>query len=116
MSPDDACRVSTAERDGRLVVCLTGELDVAVAGEVERAVNAAVAAAAAVVVDLDGLTFLDSAGVRVLDHLLGACYERGVPVRVVATPGSPAAFTLRVCAFPDHVMCASTDEALADLP
>lgn len=58
----------SSERDGDgHVICLTGELDLASAPAVQRELERVEASdAAAIVVDLSGLTFMDSTGVRLL--------------------------------------------------
>lgn len=54
---------------GRATVAATGQLDMATAPELDRAVTQArEEGATEVVVDLAGVDFLDSAGVRVLVH------------------------------------------------
>jgi anti-sigma B factor antagonist len=58
--------IATDRRDGRLVVTLQGELDVSGAPQLEEAVLPEVRDGAHVVLDLRGLEFMDSSGVRVL--------------------------------------------------
>ena len=59
------------EEDGRLVVALAGAIDSASAAETEREIRALVQAhaAAAVVLDCDALTYVTSAGLRVILRL-----------------------------------------------
>lgn len=58
----------SSERDGEgHIICLTGELDLAGAPAVQRELERVEATdAAAIVIDLSGLTFMDSTGVRLL--------------------------------------------------
>jgi anti-anti-sigma factor len=58
----------SSERNGPVhSICLFGELDLASAGAVERELQRAEATdAASIVLDLSGLTFMDSTGVRLL--------------------------------------------------
>ncbi len=59
--------VDTAERDGAVCVVLRGELDLATADEVEDALHRAERdEPSVVVIDLSGLTFLDSTGLRTI--------------------------------------------------
>lgn len=58
--------ISTEQQDGRLVVRPVGELDLATAPELEAVVLPALREGRHVVVDLRGLEFMDSSGVRVL--------------------------------------------------
>ncbi len=60
--------VASFERDGRRVVALAGELDLASAPLAEEALQDRVD-----VLDLSGLEFMDSAGVRIVVHL---CRDR----------------------------------------
>ena len=49
--------------------------------------------------DLSAVTFLDSAGVRLLDNLVQVHEERGAGIRLVAPEHGVARFTLTLCAF-----------------
>jgi len=69
--------VTVAEADGRVVVSFTGELDLATAAEAEDAIVGAVTAGRHAVVDLRGLEFMDSTGVRVLIAAHRAAGEHG---------------------------------------
>lgn len=63
----DEFRVHTASRDGSVVVSLTGELDISTSPELSQALESAQSdPTRAVVVDLAGLQFIDSTGLRVL--------------------------------------------------
>ena len=67
MSFDDgAFTIETSEDAGRLVVCPRGELDLATAPDLEELVLGRLTDGTAVVLDLRGLSFMDSSGVRVL--------------------------------------------------
>jgi anti-anti-sigma factor len=59
----------SAEEEGRTVITVAGDLDIATAPGFEAAVRDALAAGP-VVLDLGGLAFMDSSGVRALDALL----------------------------------------------
>ena len=71
--------------DGRATVRLGGELDLAGVPELEAAITAT-ADAQALVLDLSGLTFIDSSGMRLLLSLNASVQERGQSFEVV--PGS----------------------------
>lgn len=58
--------LTVEDHDGRRVVAATGELDLATAGALEDAVLPAVREGRHVVLDLRGLDFMDSSGVRVI--------------------------------------------------
>src|SRR5436190_14390839 len=63
----DPLRVSTEERDGRIVLTLDGELDIATAPRIEEALRSAEEQAPAILVlDLRALGFMDSTGLRTI--------------------------------------------------
>lgn len=92
---------------------LEGEIDLANAATIEAEVLAGVGDAEALVVDLSRVTYFDSCGIRMLDGLAGACDRAGVQLRVVAPDPSPARMILRIVAWPEDLVVASLDEALA---
>jgi anti-sigma B factor antagonist len=65
-TPPEEFAISTAEVDGRAHVTLRGELDLATAPELEQLLNVRIDDSQDVVVDLRGLEFMDSSGIRVL--------------------------------------------------
>jgi anti-anti-sigma factor len=65
-TPPEEFSIAAAEDDGRAYLTLRGELDLATAPELEQLVNARLDAGQEVVVDLRGLQFMDSSGIRVL--------------------------------------------------
>jgi anti-sigma B factor antagonist len=59
--------IDIVERDGMVVVALEGEFDLCAAPELEQILNRVAATdASSIVVDLDRVSFMDSAGVHVL--------------------------------------------------
>src|SRR4051812_5133930 len=100
-------QVAAVTRMGTVdVVRMVGEIDLANAAEIERDVVEQTSRAAAVLVDLSAVSFLDSAGVRLLDRLVEHCLGRDVPVRVLVPAGSALRTTLRLCAFRDDLLAA----------
>jgi anti-sigma B factor antagonist len=79
----DAFTVDVAERDGRLVVRPEGELDLATAPELEQVVMPALQDGRPVLLDLRGLEFLDSSGVRSIVEAHAAAGEGGTSFAVV---------------------------------
>jgi anti-sigma B factor antagonist len=110
----DLARLETEVQGTVLLAVLTGEIDVSNAAELEDRLAAAAADLAGLVVDLTGVTFLDSAGVRLLDHLV-ADREPDPLVRVVVIDSGPVPFTLRLCGFRADLVATSREQALADL-
>ena len=86
-------RLSTSVTGGTAVIELAGELDLAGANALEQELaTPAAAAARAVVLDLRGVEFMDSSGLRVIAVTLQRSQERGR--RFALVPG--AAQVMRV--------------------
>lgn len=99
---------------GVTVVRFRGEIDFAAAAELEERVRLAVRDAAAVVLDLADVTFIDSAGVRLLDHVAADLGDR-TPWLVATADPCTVRFTLSLCGFPGDRMVATADAALGVL-
>lgn len=110
---DEWVSVSTVSGVG--LVRLAGEIDLANATAIGREIAAHAGGAPALVVDLTAVTFLDSAGVRLLDALVGEMEGRGDPVRLVVGESGPARMTLKLCAFRDDLLSTDVDRAVAEL-
>jgi anti-anti-sigma factor len=74
----------------RVVVALAGELDLATAPSLEEVVLPLVAAGRHAVVDLRGLEFMDSTGVRVLVAANAAASDHDGRVSLVRSPPGSA--------------------------
>lgn len=107
--------LSVVRSGGRAMVRLAGEVDIAAVEALEQEILAEVGGAASVVVDLTAVGFLDSAGLRLLDHVVGECDDRGADVRVVVPEGSPARLPLEVCGFRPGLVVDSVAAALSEL-
>ena len=66
MDESPSFTVETDEDMGSVVVRATGEIDVATAPQVEGQLLAIIDSGSAVVLDLHGVTFIDSSGLRTL--------------------------------------------------
>jgi anti-sigma B factor antagonist len=97
------------------LVRLAGEIDLANAHDIGRAIARRTTAAGAVLIDLTGVSFLDSAGVRLLDALAGDMDESGKPFRLVVGERGAARMTLKLCAFRDDLLATDLNRAAADL-
>jgi anti-sigma B factor antagonist len=87
MGATEQLRIDLREESARIVVKLEGELDMANAPLLQNAIESAeLAAAKTVVLDLQGLTFLDSTGLRIILAAREQCWRRGQEFAV--TPGS----------------------------
>jgi anti-anti-sigma factor len=97
------------------LVSLTGEIDLANSGEIGRAIVARVGAAGKVLFDLTTVSFLDSAGVRLLDALIGDLVAHGKRTRLVVGERGAARMTLQICAFREDVLTTDLERAAAEL-
>lgn len=89
--------IHTSEGGDGLVVRPEGELDLATSPELERLVLGRLDAGGAVVLDLRGLEFMDSSGVRVLLAANARAEGDGSALRIVRPePGSPVERILTV--------------------
>jgi anti-sigma B factor antagonist len=99
--------------DGQVaLVRFFGEIDLGTAPAMGASVLRQLDEATAAVLDLTPVAFLDSAGVRLLDNLVGTFEQRGLPLRLVAPTQSVARFTLRLCAFRTELLEQTVAEAL----
>ena len=97
------------------LVRLAGEIDLANAPEIGREIVRQTGRAGAVVIDLTAVSFLDSAGVRLLDALVGDLDEQGTPIRFVVGATGAARMTLQLCAFRDELLTTDLDRAAEEL-
>ncbi|ABQ67855.1 anti-sigma-factor antagonist [Rhizorhabdus wittichii RW1] len=84
----DQMDISENSRDGTLVISAAGRIDSTTAGELEAVLPARVRDHGAVVVDLSGVPYVSSAGLRVL--LIGAKGAKAAGHRLVITGVAPA--------------------------
>jgi len=97
------------------LVRLAGEIDLANAPEIGREIVRRTGRAAAVVIDLTAVSFLDSAGVRLLDALVGDLDTQGTPIRLVVGAAGAARMTLQLCAFRDDLLTTDLARAAEEL-
>src|ERR1700761_2483013 len=87
MGVPDQLRIDSRQESDRVVLSLAGELDMANAPLLARAIEAPeLNDTETVVLDLQGLTFLDSTGLRIILSAREQCWRRGQEFAV--TPGS----------------------------
>jgi anti-anti-sigma factor len=114
--PDHLGRwVSFARLGDAELVRLTGEIDLGNSGEIGKAIVSRINQAGKVLIDLTAVSFLDSAGVRLLDALVGDLSAHGTPTRLVVGEHGAARMTLQLCAFREDVLTTDLDRAAADL-
>lgn len=98
-----------ARADGNVVLTLAGEVDLANAADLAVDVRREVAnTASALVLDLRAVSYLDSAGVRLLFDLTDRLHARGQELVAVVAAGSLLANVLRMVAM-DKVAVIATD-------
>jgi len=114
MGAPEQLRIDSRQESDRVVLALTGELDMANTPLLQTAMDSpALAATKTIVLDLQGLSFLDSTGLRVILSAREQCWRRGQEFAV--TPGSPQVQRLlSVTGVGEHLRTlASADEVLA---
>ena len=97
------------------LVRLTGEIDLANTPLIGREIVSHVRGDGAVLIDLTAVSFLDSAGVRLLDALVGDLDDQGRPIRLVVGETGAARMTLQLCAFRDDLLATDLDRAAEEL-
>jgi anti-anti-sigma factor len=97
------------------LVSLTGEIDLSNAPAIGKAIVRRVNSAGKVLIDLTTVSFLDSAGVRLLDALVGDLNAHGTPTRLIVGERGAARMTLQLCAFREDVLATDLERAAAEL-
>lgn len=75
--------VATEQTDGSVTVRATGEIDVATAPQVETELLGLIDSGSAVVLDLHGVTFIDSSGLRALVTARQRADDQGVSFALI---------------------------------
>lgn len=108
----DQARITFEERDAVLDVRISGEIDLSNASDVERAIVEAVPnTMRGMVLDLSGVRYIDSAGVRMLANLSERFRWRQQLLRAVAPDGSRVRGVLSMAGAEDLVPLDVTAEA-----
>jgi anti-sigma B factor antagonist len=97
------------------LVSLAGEIDLANAPAIGREIAAHMTGAGPVLIDLTAVSFLDSAGVRLLDALVGDLDDHGGAIRLVVGETGAARMTLQLCAFRDDLLATDLEQAADEL-
>ena len=97
------------------LVSLTGEIDLANAPEIGKAIVERIETAGKVLIDLTTVSFLDSAGVRLLDALIGDLDAHHKPARLVVGTTGAARMTLQLCAFREDILATDLDRAAEEI-
>lgn len=100
------------DEDGVRLLQAEGELDVVTAVRVGDELPGLLDGARSVVLDLTGVSFLDSAGVRLVDGLTRRCDRAQVAFALVAPAGGRARRALDLAGMGAPVVRGSREEAL----
>jgi anti-anti-sigma factor len=103
--------VDVARQDDTVTIALAGEFDLATRSKVERAL-VPMASGERLVVDLTGLSFIDSTGIRILMELDVRARMDGWTLVIARTPGGPVQRVLDLCNVSDRVLIVD-DQAAA---
>jgi anti-sigma B factor antagonist len=106
--------VAFSRRGPASVVTLSGEIDLANAPAIGKEIAGHVGDEA-LLIDLTQVSFLDSAGVRLLDFIVGDMDDRGRAIRLVVGETGAARMTLQLCAFRDDLLSTDLEKAAAEL-
>jgi anti-sigma B factor antagonist len=87
-----------------------GELDLTNAESLDRALSSATSSV--VIVDLTGLRFIDSAGMRTIDHAHRRLAGAGRSLLIVAPSESTAGWTLKIAGFGGTFVAGSLELAM----
>jgi anti-anti-sigma factor len=77
-----------SREDGGVVAALSGEIDIVNAGDIADGLVSGIDGASTVIVDLDGVLFMDSQGVAMLDRLSSHVDAAASALAIVARPAS----------------------------
>jgi anti-sigma B factor antagonist len=110
---EEQVRFSTIGRTA--LVSLAGEIDLANAPAIGREIAAHMTGTGPVLIDLTDVSFLDSAGVRLLDALVGDVDDQGNTIRLVVGETGAARMTLQLCAFREELLATDLERAAAEV-
>ena len=96
---------------GTLLLHADGEVDISNADELTRAIVES--PAAVVVLDLAGVRYLDSSGIRAVEHAFRELRSDDRSLLIVSPPDTAAEWTFRVAGFDPNLIVDSVDAALS---
>ncbi|MDQ3826369.1 MAG: STAS domain-containing protein [Actinomycetota bacterium] len=95
-----AARVKTSAHDGSVRIYLSGEIDLANATAIEEQIRDAITPHPhAVSLDLGGLTYMDSAGIRVLYRIASRLHALQIILELIAPLDSPTRRLIELSGF-----------------
>ena len=84
----EGSNVRVTREDGVAMAALDGEIDLVNAADVAERLSTGIDGASAMIIDLQGVLFMDSQAIALLDRLSARLEGEGCPVVVVAPPQS----------------------------
>ena len=93
---DPLAFVETRQLNGQTVVRLNGEIDISNIDHLQDQLGATIETAPDIVIELAGIQYLDSQGLRLLKHLSDKAHDCGGKLVVVAPRDSFARQTLEI--------------------
>ena len=111
MSEGPTFHLESTENTGATVVTIGGEVDLTNADEVQRAVEET--DASAFVLELSGLVYLDSSGIRAIERAFRRLRSEGRSLLIVSPEDTASGWTFRVAGFDPQLLFESLDAALA---
>jgi anti-sigma B factor antagonist len=100
---DDLVSTEVERSNGRLIVHLSGEIDLSNAQELQQELENALQGSPQVVIDLTGVAYLDSQGLRLIKRLANKASGEGIELHVVAPPDNFARQVLDLAQMSDYV-------------
>jgi anti-sigma B factor antagonist len=104
------------QRNSATIVRLAGEIDLSTAADTRSRIEQSTGGATHVVLDLGGLTYLDSAGLAMVDGLARRCRGQGLAFGVVAPEESVVRTVLAVSGLDNVVAVHATDADALSAP
>jgi anti-anti-sigma factor len=106
----DALEITASVQDGRDVIAVGGDIDITTQRQFADAIAARLAAGRALVLDLTGIGFVDSSGLRAL---LKAARDARIQQTALTIAASPAVYRVLELAQVTHVLSLHPDRAAA---
>jgi anti-anti-sigma factor len=100
---DELVRIEQELQDERLILRLSGEVDLSNVERLARQIDLAVRGRSHIVIDLSGIDYIDSQGLRLLKQLSDRFAGADASLRLVAPPGSFARSVLEMTLLDEDV-------------
>jgi anti-anti-sigma factor len=111
MTGESILTLVTEHAAGALLLHAAGEVDISNANELARAIVES--SAAVVVLDLGEVRYLDSSGIRAIEHAFRRLRSDDRSLLIVSPPDTAAEWTFRVAGFDSALLVESVDIALS---